>query len=183
MRHRPTFATVARRFVAALGLAAAVSSATMVAAPAAHASDGDGVARTAGVVRAGEIGQAVSPPFTIIFYNAIKSDCPLGYMCLWTGDHFTGTGLFMLGAGLARCEGYRFEGTIWQDNVRSIWNRLQGGPSSVWNRRADGSYHYAKIASIGTGYSHGTAYSRSMDAFVWDPANTCRNLTLHHAVS
>ncbi|BCB89445.1 hypothetical protein [Phytohabitans suffuscus] len=139
MRHRPTFAKAARRFVAVLGLAAALSSATMVAAPAAHASDG--VGRTAGVVHAGEVGQAAGPPYAFAIYNgAAKVDCPLGY----------------------------------------IWNRMTGGPSSVWNRRADGSYHYSKIASIGTGYSHDTGYSRSMDAFVWDPANTCRNLTLHH---
>jgi hypothetical protein len=182
MRHRHTFAEAARRFVAALGLAAALSSATMVAAPAAHASESVGAGRAVGVVHAGEAGRAVSPPYAYLITNAAKIDCPLGYMCLWTGNYFSGTGLFMLGAGLARCEGYRFEGTIWQDNVGSIWNRLQGGPSSVWNRRADGSYHYAKIASIGTGYNHDTAYSRSMDAFVWDPANTCRNLTLHHVV-
>src|SRR5689334_14175689 len=113
MRHRPTFVKAARRFVAVLGLAAALSSATMVAAPAAHASDG--VGRTGRVVHAGEVGQAASPPYAFVIYNgAAKVDCPLGYMCLWTGDYFSGDGLFMLGAGLARCEGYRFEGSTWQ---------------------------------------------------------------------
>ncbi|MEV6298933.1 peptidase inhibitor family I36 protein [Actinoplanes sp. NPDC051861] len=110
------------------------------------------------------------------------NDCTLGYLCVWSGDHYSSRLLAMRGEGLARCEGYRFEGTIWQDNVRSIWNRAQGGPSSIWNRRADGSFHYAKYASLGTGYRHDTAFSQIMDAWVWDPAGTCQNLRLWHVI-
>lgn len=169
MQHQNTLAKAARRFVVVLGLVAALFSATLVAATAAQAAEG----------ATNKPSQAVMAEWYWQI-DAGMNDCPLGYLCVWSGDHYTGYLLAMRGEGLARCEGYRFEGTIWQDNVRSIWNRAQGGPSSIWNRRSDGSYHYAKFASLGTGYRHDTAFSQIMDAWVWDPANNCQNLQLWH---
>jgi hypothetical protein len=35
-----------------------------------------------------------------------------------------------------------------QDHTWSIWNRVTGGPSSIWDRFHDGSYRYTKYTLL-----------------------------------
>ncbi|MGH3681009.1 MAG: peptidase inhibitor family I36 protein [Natronosporangium sp.] len=98
-------------------------------------------------------------------------------VCLWTGLNFTGN-FVGFGGNYAPCQGWRFEGTVFQDDVASIWNRASG-PISIWNRFSDGSFNYHKFGWLRSGYRHGvTQFSFIMDAWVFDPGNNCTRLDL-----
>jgi hypothetical protein len=109
--------------------------------------------------------------------SAQKGDCQDFEICIWTGANFTGDGVFF-GGNYAPCQGWRFEGTRWQDNTWSIWNQASG-PISIWNRYADGTYRYTKYGLLPRGYQHSTTkFSYIMDAWVYDPNNNCTSLDL-----
>ncbi|GIJ46238.1 hypothetical protein Val02_31240 [Virgisporangium aliadipatigenens] len=192
----------ARRVAAGLGLAVALVSAMLVGVPAAHAApseptratdSGAAADRAARVQKAYRIqpdgsAQEVSPttdfsaaatPYALILYPAYESDCFAREMCIWTGDYYSGYGVFM-GGDYAWCQGWRFENTVFQDHTWSIWNRVTGGPSSIWNRFSDGSYRYTKYGLLQSGYKHATRFSLIMDAWAFDPANNCTSLNLAH---
>jgi hypothetical protein len=104
--------------------------------------------------------------------------CQPGEMCMWSQDHYVGHFLRM-GGPWAYCTGVRFENTVWQDHVYSIWNRVYPGPSSLWNRASNGTYTYGKYAYVNPGYAHDSQFTRVIDAWVYDPAKTCRTEMLH----
>lgn len=100
-------------------------------------------------------------------------------MCLWSGDGYGGTwGLFM-GGDLHPCEGFRFESTPMQDHTYSIYNGVEGGTSSIWNRYSNGTYNYYKYGLLPPGYHWDDQFSYIMDAWVFDPYNNCTSLHLH----
>jgi hypothetical protein len=171
MRHRSTSKTRTRRVTAILGTAAVVLGGSLLAgAPAATAAPPQpGKADTSGVVK--RVGGATAVRL------ASPADCQNYHVCLWTGTGYTGWWV-AFGGNYAVCEGWRFEGTVWQDNVGSIWNRASG-PISVWNRYADGSYNYSKLGWLPSNYSYSNVFSRVMDAWVYDPNNNCTSLNLH----
>ncbi|MCW6005756.1 peptidase inhibitor family I36 protein [Micromonospora sp. CPCC 205371] len=180
----------ARRLAAVFGVAATLLAATMAGGPAVFAAP----VVDAGAVRAfqvqpdGTVAEvepaklvtraAVVPPFAVIFPGGMaKSRCEPRDMCVWTGDHFTGAGARM-GGDYAWCEGWRWENTVFQDHTWSIWNRVTGGPSSIWDRFHDGTYRYTKYGLLQPGYEHDTRFSLIQDAWVFDPANNCTQLSL-----
>lgn len=118
-------------------------------------------------------------PYVVFVTHGFEYDCYEREMCIWTGDHYTGSAIFM-GGDYAWCQGWRFENTVFQDHTWSIWNRVTGGPSSIWNRFADGSYRYSKYGLLASGYKHDTQFSHIMDAWAFDPANSCTSLNLAH---
>ncbi|MER7418818.1 peptidase inhibitor family I36 protein [Micromonospora peucetia] len=191
---------LAARMMAALGLAALLGPALVAGGPAGPVSAadrdrpaqattvGDRTERVRKAYRIEPDGTAREVPSTAgvgptgstyayVIYPAYQSDCLSGEMCIWTGDYYSGWGLFM-GGNYASCQGWRFEGTVFQDHTWSIWNRVPGGTSSIWNRYADGSYRYTKYARLATGYKHDTRFSLIMDAWAFEPANNCRRLNL-----
>lgn len=186
------------RTVAMLGMAAALAAAMLVSSPAAQATPdahaaakaGDRMDRVQKVYRIQPDGTAreVAPTtdvtaaagaYAVVLYPAYESDCYAREMCIWSGDYYSGYGVFM-GGDYAWCQGWRFESTVFQDHTWSIWNRVVGGPVSIWNRFSDGSYRYSKYALLQSGYKHATRFSLIMDAWAFDPANNCTSLNLTH---
>lgn len=98
------------------------------------------------------------------------------HLCMWTGDNYTGY-FVSFGGNYAACQGWRWEGTVFQDHVWSMWNRVSG-PVSFWNRYADGTYRYTKIGWYLRGYADSSRFSTTADAWVYDPGNTCTSLDL-----
>ncbi|WP_328853207.1 hypothetical protein OG994_11755 [Micromonospora globbae] len=194
---------LAARMMAALGLVAVLGSALVAILPAGPVSaaerDRPAQATTVGdrterirkayriepdgtlreVTPTAGVAPAAGETYAYVFYPSYESDCWYGEMCIWTGDYYSGWGLIM-GGSYASCQGWRFENTVFQDHTWSIWNRVPGGTSSIWDRYADGSYRYTKYARLATGYKHDTRFSLIMDAWTFDPANNCRSLNLGH---
>lgn len=110
--------------------------------------------------------------------TATAGDCRQYEMCFWSGDHYSGVGLFM-GGDLFPCDGFRFEGTFMQGRTQSVWNLVAGGTSSIWDRFSDGSYNYNKYGLLPYGYYWAIDFSFIMDAWAFDPANNCTSLRLY----
>jgi hypothetical protein len=125
---------------------------------------------------------AVGPaetPWYIVWHGSSShpTACLSEQVCLWNDDDYKGDGIFFAG-DYKPCEGWRFEGTVWQDRTWSIRN-LASGPISIWNRHSDGSYNYDKYGWLASGYSWPTQFSHIMNAWVYDPGNNCTSLNLH----
>jgi hypothetical protein len=182
MRPQLTPKAPARRVVTVLRRAAVLVAALAVAVPAAATVERSaaGTRESAGSAKA--FGVDVTPVSATgvasqrerRLWSATLSDCRAYEICIWSGDNFTGAGIFYSG-NYDPCEGWRLEGTVWQDHTWSIWNRASG-PITVWNRYSDGSYRYHKIAYLPSGYRHGARFSNIMDAWVYDPGNNCTSL-------
>jgi len=177
--------TRARRLAAVVGFVVTLGAALVAAIPAANAAL-DQPARTAldSTVPVSANGTGVASASTIApasqmerrLWSATLSDCRAFEICIWSGDNFTGAGIFFSG-NYDPCEGWRLEGTVWQDHTWSIWNRASG-PITIWDRYPDGSYSYNKYALLPSGYRHGVRFSYIMDAWVYDPGNNCTRLFL-----
>lgn len=177
------------RLAAVLGATAALGATLMVGGSTAQASVNE-PARVEKIFLIQPDGSAVEAapgfdtraavlPYARVIYPAVLSDCNAREMCIWRNDHYTGWGVFM-GGDYAWCQGWRFEGTLFQDHTWSIWNSVTGGPSSIWNRYSDGTYRYHKYGLLQPGYRHDTQFSHIMDAWAFDPANNCTSLNLAH---
>jgi hypothetical protein len=173
-----------RRIAAVLATAALLCSALLINTSAAQATTTQPTStqvapHLVASHRATEPAAGASPAATFgfdVWYGTsnYQSSCPGGYVCIWTGTGFTGYGYFFWGP-YGSCQGWRFEGTVLQDNTYSIWNRKAGG-ISIWNRHADGSYNYDKYGWLPSNYSWGTTpFSYIMDGWAYDPNNTCGN--------
>lgn len=181
-------ATPIKRFAAAatIGVALVVSApAAVVAGAETTAQDqptsvfsapGDGT-RTAVEVREGPT-ITVAPDFQKWLDSQGASDCFEFQVCMWTRNSFGGN-LYKFFGDYRPCEGWRFEGTELQDQVWSFWNN-SSGPVSVWDRFRDGSFNYQKLApAFPADAWDNHVFSDAIDAWVYDPRNDCRILTLH----
>jgi len=168
MRNRPGLPARAWR-LAVLGLTTVTLGAALPAPAPATASS-----------RAPTASLVLDPTYNVWFTTGNKDFCLNFQVCVWDGTGYTKDAIFYRG-NYGRCEGWRFENTWWQDHTYSIWNRASG-PISIWNRHADGSFHYDKYGWLASDYSWGTTpFSYIMDAWVYDPFNDCRDgeLFLH----
>jgi hypothetical protein len=167
--HRPRAAAARRAAIVALTVA--LTAALLVDAPAAGADPGRPAATTTA--------PAASLGYFYQYKNATFANCLEYTICLYSEDSFLGTGFFF-GGNYAPCEGWRFEGTKLSNHVWSIWNRASG-PISVWSRYDDGTYRYVKLGLLPSGYSDASKFSYVMDAWVYDPNNSCTSLSLNIA--
>ncbi|ONI88255.1 hypothetical protein ALI144C_07355 [Actinosynnema sp. ALI-1.44] len=92
--------------------------------------------------------------------------------CVWTGGEYTGHGL-SIGGIWDRCEGWSWQGTVWENSVRSLKNNATGGVS-VWNRRPVSGEHYEWLYDLVPGaYSGNFPPGKYADLMVYDPSYTC----------
>lgn len=198
------FPSYAARVAAVIGTTATLGTALMFGTPAAQASPSQPARTATGTaseptarvekifsiqpdgttveVPPGTDLSAQSTPYYKWLKYATQDDCSLYQMCLYTGNGYTGWGLFM-GGTLDPCEGFRFENTYMQGQTHSIWNNVEGGHSSIWDRYSDGSYNYNRYGSLPPGYHWPTNFSFIMDAWAFDPANNCTSLRLRPVVN
>jgi hypothetical protein len=154
-------------------------SALLANAPAANANANQSAPRLVYSYRVAGPTSAASPaaaPGYDIWYGAspYPTLCADHEICIWNQTGYTGYAIFFYG-NYAACQGWRFEGSVWQDTTYSITNNASG-PISIWDRYHDGSYNYNKYAWLGRGYTWGsTPFSYIMDGWAYDPGNTCPN--------
>jgi hypothetical protein len=109
--------------------------------------------------------------------------CPNWNVCIWPNTYWAGSGRsFYAITPVLPCQGVRFEGSHYQDNIISFKN-LTSGSISFWDRAADGSYNYSRLGTFQPGEANAIydfTNGRRADAFVFDPRGDCRILTLDH---
>ncbi|MCP9949727.1 peptidase inhibitor family I36 protein [Actinomadura madurae] len=109
--------------------------------------------------------------------------CPAWNVCIWTEPNYGNQGVrFSARTTVYPCQGVRFEGTGFQNQMLSFKN-YTSGYISFWNRYADGSYNYGRLGTFAPGPGneiYDFTNGRLADAFVYDPRGDCKILTLDH---